>query len=93
MEQITIGLNLRNSFRIEAIYEKCYSDNICLFIDNRIKTGDNQNNDLYLHVHTMRKLYTAVNSILNQTYTDFIYYILDNGSIDCKNNRGICQSR
>ena len=38
---------------------------------------------IYTCAYNAKKtLRTAVNSILNQTYTDFIYYILDNGSID-----------
>ena len=29
-----------------------------------------------------KTLHKAVNSILNQTYTDFCYYLFDNGSLD-----------
>ena len=52
---------------------------------NRLKTGDNQDKMIYIYTcayNAEKTLHTAVSSILNQTYTEFTYYILDNGSFD-----------
>lgn len=61
------------------------SDILNLVLNYRKRYGENKMGKIYIRTYAYnaeKTLRRAVESVLNQTYSDFIYYLCDNGSTD-----------